>query len=71
MASPSDEFLFSNRAARAAVERAHETLVDLAGTSPLGVESLNGFRERVAQDIAAYNSAGLCDPSKNNMYPFV
>ncbi|MEX2119632.1 MAG: hypothetical protein WD847_08560 [Pirellulales bacterium] len=71
LASPSDEFLFSNRAARAAVERAHETLVDLAGTSPLGVESLNGFRERVAQDIAAYNSAGLCDPSKNNMYPFV
>ena len=29
------------------------------------------LQDQVARDIAPYNTAGLCDPSKMNMYPYV
>ena len=29
------------------------------------------FQRRTARDIAGFNPAGLCDPAKNNLYPFV
>ena len=28
------------------------------------------YERQVARDIAPYNTAGLCNPTKNNMYPY-
>ena len=69
-AGPGDEFLFSHDPAfRAALWRAHATLGQLV-REPAGVGEAD-FRERIAADIADINVAGLCDPTRNNLYPFV
>jgi FADH2 O2-dependent halogenase len=48
-----------------AVRRTHDELPRLT------VADTQGLQERVVRDINSINPAGLCDPRKNNMYPFV
>ncbi len=69
IAGERDEFLFSHHPPfRAAFERGYERLLELASASdPAAVRA---YERQVAQDIAPYNTAGLCDPSKKNMYPY-
>jgi tetracycline 7-halogenase / FADH2 O2-dependent halogenase len=50
---------------REAVARTHGELPTLSARDASALEN------RVARDIAAINTAGLCDPLKKNMYPFV
>jgi FADH2 O2-dependent halogenase len=55
-------FLLADSAGfRAAVRRHHAMLTD-----PTAEE----LHETVARDLSPINVAGLCDPSKRNMYPF-
>ena len=69
-AGPGDEFLFSHDPAfRAALWRAHAELVQLC-REPVG-RGEAAFQRRTARDIAGFNPAGLCDPRKHNLYPFV
>ena len=69
-AGPGDEFLFSHDPHfRAALWRAHEELGRLV-REPAGRGELE-FARQVARDVAAFNPAGLCDPARNNLYPFV
>lgn len=65
-----DEFLFSHDPAfRAALWRAHSELCRLCREpDPQGEAA---FHRRAARDIAGFNPAGLCDPAKRNLYPFV
>jgi FADH2 O2-dependent halogenase len=64
LAGERDEFLFSHHAPfREAVRHGHERLLEVA--------SVEEYERQVAKDIAPYNTAGLCDPAKHNMYPFV
>ena len=71
-ASPQDEFLFSHHAPfRAAVSQGYQKLLHLSKNQSLATDALTAYRRQVAADIAPYNLAGLCDPSKQNLYPFV
>lgn len=64
LAGERDEFLFSHHPPfRAAFVRAYERLLE----APPAAE----YERQVARDIAPYNTAGLCDPAKQNMYPYV
>jgi len=63
LAGEDDEFLFSHHAPfRDAFVRGYERLLK----GPAAAE----YERQVAQDIAPYNTAGLCDPAKKNMYPY-
>jgi FADH2 O2-dependent halogenase len=64
MAGERDEFLFSHDMSfRAAFARGYERLLR-AGIA------VNEFERQVARDIAPINTTGLCEPAKNNMYPY-
>jgi FADH2 O2-dependent halogenase len=67
-AGENDELLHSHDPAyRAAVERGYRAVVELGRQSSPDVE---GFRAFVAREIAPWNSVGLCDPRKRNLYPY-
>lgn len=68
LAGERDEFLFSHHPPfREAVVRGHERLLELAeGSAPV-----REYERQVARDLAPYNTAGLCDPAKKNMYPYL
>jgi len=71
-ATGEDEFLFSHHPPfRAAVEDGYKTLFHLSKKAPLSFDEISAFQQKVARDIAPYNLAGLGDPAKQNMYPFV
>ncbi|NIR49113.1 hypothetical protein GWO43_11670, partial [candidate division KSB1 bacterium] len=71
-ATTGDEFLFSHHEPfRKAVGRSYQALLELCGNRQIPREYIFDFRERIAKDIAPYNVAGLCDPNKHNMYPFL
>jgi FADH2 O2-dependent halogenase len=64
LAGERDEFLFSHHPPfREAFLRGYEQLL----AAPPAAE----YERQVARDIAPYNTAGLCDPAKSNMYPYV
>ncbi|MFL5341163.1 MAG: NAD(P)/FAD-dependent oxidoreductase [Gemmataceae bacterium] len=66
-ATERDEFLFSHQPEfRAAFERGYRRLLELADGGPAAE-----FEQQVAADIAPYNTAGLCDPARRNMYPYI
>ena len=68
--TPDDAFLFSHDPRfRQAAETAYHVLLELDG-APTPAE-VAAFTERVARDIAPLNVAGLADPSRHNLYPFV
>jgi FADH2 O2-dependent halogenase len=70
LAGEADEFLFSHHAPfREAFERGYERLLELTRTA--GPREGIELAQQVAREIAPYNTAGLCDPGKNNMYPYV
>jgi len=72
IADHQEGFLFSHHPPfHAAVCRGHEDILALAAMRPHGHSEATGFQRQVARDVAAYNPAGLCDPNKKNMYPFV
>jgi FADH2 O2-dependent halogenase len=70
LADEHDEFLSSNESGfRRGVENGYQRLRELA-LAPYCERSSQEFERSVACDIESYNSAGLCDPAKRNMYPF-
>ena len=71
IASADDELLFSHHAPfRAVVADGYKALLRLSKSRSTATAAFSAYRQKVAQDIAPYNIAGLCDPRKNNMYPF-
>jgi len=70
LSSDRDEFLSSHEPDfRAVVERGYGRLLELSAAEQAAL-SATEFERSVALDIAPYNTAGLCDPQKRNMYPF-
>ncbi|MBY0228911.1 MAG: NAD(P)-binding protein [Gemmataceae bacterium] len=62
-ATPEDEFLSSHIPAfRAEVMRLHEAVI--------GPTATPDFEADVRRSIAPWNSVGLCDPGKRNLYPW-
>jgi len=69
-AQPTDEFLFSHEPAfRTAFESGYDRLLQLTAHSPDAAASAE-FALQVSRDIVPYNTVGLCDPAKKNMYPY-
>jgi FADH2 O2-dependent halogenase len=69
LAGERDEFLFSHRAPfREAFTRGYERLLEATATG--GAVTVQEYERQVARDIAPYNTAGLCDPAKKNLYPY-
>jgi FADH2 O2-dependent halogenase len=67
-AGPDEEFLSSHIAEfRSGFERGYRTLLELCRQESPDVE---GFTRQVAADIAPWNTVGLCDPAKRNLYPY-
>lgn len=67
-ASEDEEFLHSHDPAfRAAVERGCRAVVELARQAAPDVVA---FRDFVAREIAPWNTVGLCDVAKRNLYPY-
>jgi FADH2 O2-dependent halogenase len=70
LAGERDEVLFSHDPGfREAFLAGYERLLTLTNCQPEQSTAAE-FERRVARDIAPYNTAGLCDPAKRNMYPF-
>jgi FADH2 O2-dependent halogenase len=70
--SPDDEFLSSHRQDfRAAVLRAHEAIRAMTAGGAPDADSVRAFERQAARDIAPINVAGLCDPARRNLYPYV
>jgi FADH2 O2-dependent halogenase len=64
LSSPDEQFLSSHLPDfRAALERGH---ADLCG----GVADLEMFARRMREDIAPWNTTGLGDPARGDMYPY-
>ena len=67
-ADPDEEFLSSHIPAfRAAVFRGCDEVDALAREAKPDAEA---FQRRVAEDIAPWNTVGLCQASKRNLYPY-
>jgi FADH2 O2-dependent halogenase len=67
-ARPDEEFLSSHiREFRARFERGYRLLVEMCGQESPDVR---GFERQVAADIKPWNTVGLCDPAKRNLYPY-
>jgi FADH2 O2-dependent halogenase len=70
LAGERDEFLFSHHQGfRSAFERGYERLVELTAV-PSSAAQRCAYEWQVSRDIAPFNTAGLCDPAKKNMYPY-
>lgn len=68
LAEESDEFLFSHQPPfRAAFLCGYENLLEEVRSGGSAV----AYERQVAEDIAPYNTVGLCDAAKRNMYPYV
>jgi hypothetical protein len=67
-AGPDEELLSSHIPEfRERFERGYRALLDLCRQeSP----DAAGYARHVAADIAPWNSVGLCDPAKRNLYPY-
>ena len=69
LAGERDEFLFSHhRPYREAFEQGYERLLKL--TAAPAVQVRDEYERQVKRDIAPYNTAGLCDSTRKNMYPY-
>jgi FADH2 O2-dependent halogenase len=67
-AGEDEGFLSSHDPAfRSAFERGYRALLELADRPGADVEA---YRRQVAADIAPWNTVGLCDPRRRNLYPY-
>ncbi|MBS0263059.1 MAG: hypothetical protein JSS02_14035, partial [Planctomycetes bacterium] len=71
VARPGQAFLLADHQEfRAAVDRCYDELLRITARPAQSAEIV-GFQQLVAREIAPFNIAGLCDPSRKNMYPFI
>jgi FADH2 O2-dependent halogenase len=71
-AGPGEEILFSHDPAfRSGVKAAYRALVTSRCEAVPKSQFADELHRIVAQDIAPFNTAGFCDATKRNMYPFV
>ena len=69
-AEDGDGFLHSHDVAfRGRVLGAYRDLVGMTGGS-VDSDVVEAFASRVATDIKPWNTTGLCDPGRRNMYPY-
>lgn len=69
---PEHAFLLAHdEAFRGAVRQAATELGDLTSRPELSRQAIEEYQSLVARLIAPYNIAGLCDPARRNMYPFI
>lgn len=67
-----DAFLMAHDAGfRAAVDEAYFRLREVAADPRPPHDAHDRFGQFVRERIAPYNVAGLCDPAKRNMYPYI
>ena len=69
-AEGADGFLHSHdEAFRGRVMEAYHDLADIT-EGPVDAGVVEAFASRVAADIEPWNTTGLCDPERQNMYPY-
>ncbi len=67
---PDEGFLFAHHAPyHTAVCRSHAALVELAARAP-DPSATAAFQAQAALDVGPFNTIGLGDPARKNMYPF-
>ena len=71
VAGPGNAFLLADNAEfRAAVDECYERLLLVTAGAPAKTDVCE-FYELVKRSIVPFNIAGLCDESRQNMYPFI
>jgi FADH2 O2-dependent halogenase len=71
LGQPGDQFLLADDSRfRSLVDQHHWELCRLTGAGSPSDDDVRRFQESVASGLSPYNIAGLCDPTKRNMYPF-
>lgn len=55
---------------RAALDGAYQRLIEVT-RGPTTADDLKSFERYVAEAIRPFNTAGLCNPARRNMYPYV
>jgi FADH2 O2-dependent halogenase len=63
--------LADNRDFRRAVSRCYDRLVALTADGPPRSDDMREYKDLVKREIAPFNIAGLCDETRQNMYPFI
>ncbi len=63
-------FLTHDPTFRSILRQAYEVILSLPPSYPVPPHIAKAFHRQVARDIAPFNTAGLADPAKANMYPF-
>ena len=56
---------------RQAIETCYDRLLEITAAGPPAALHVREFRELVARSIEPFNIAGLCDDTRQNMYPFI
>jgi FADH2 O2-dependent halogenase len=72
MTVPSDGFFLAHDPVfRRGLEESYQAIAGLAADAPLPPGFADEFLEQVSRSISPFNTAGLADPAKANMYPFM
>ena len=72
MTGSADEFIFSHdETFRNSIEKSYWILQNLGKSGEVSPKQIREFRKRMAEEIDPINLAGLCNPAKNNMYPYL
>jgi FADH2 O2-dependent halogenase len=71
-AAPGSAFLSAdNPRFRQAIETCYGRLIEITAAGPPAPGDVREFRSLVARSIEPFNIAGLCDDTRQNMYPFI
>src|SRR5204862_4840430 len=71
-AGPGSAFLLADNAQfRRAIDTCYDRLMAITAAGQPSATQVREFRGLVARSIEPYNIAGLCDDSRQNMYPFI
>jgi FADH2 O2-dependent halogenase len=69
---PTDGFFLAHDPIfRRGLEQSYQAIASLPAVAPLPSDFARAFHEQVARNIGPFNTAGLADVAKANMYPFV
>jgi FADH2 O2-dependent halogenase len=69
---PTDGFFLAHDPVfRRGLEQSYQAIAALPANTPLPPGFADGFHEHVARNIGPFNTAGLADRARANMYPFV